>query len=130
MTREEAKDWLNKLYLRADITDEYGDMVDMQPYSEAVDMAIEALEQTSWIPVSEKLPEPFTFVNATCRSLIDDRENWVVETLYSPIPKEVNKHGYSDWGNIPMLNWGEAEVIAWVERIIPQPYKGESEDKE
>ena len=84
-------------------------------------------QELRWIPVSEKLPEPFMYVNATCRSLIDDRENWVVETIYLPIPKEVNKHGYSDWGNIPMLNWGKAEVIAWVERIIPQPYKAESE---
>lgn len=84
-------------------------------------------QEQKWIPVSEKLPKPFTFVNATCRSLVDDRENWVIETVYMPIPKEVNKHGYSDWGNIPMLNWGEAEVIAWVERIIPQPYKAESE---
>ena len=80
-------------------------------------------QEPRWIPVSEKLPEPFTFVNATCRSLIDDREDWVVETVYLPIPKEANKHGYSDWGNIPMLNWGGAEVIAWVERIIPQPYR-------
>ena len=92
-------------------------------------------QEPKWILVSEKLPKPFTFVNATCRSLVDDRENWVVETVYVPIPKEVNKHGYSDWGNIPMLNWGEAEVVAWVERIIPQPYKAEvepqeSEDKE
>lgn len=89
---------------------------------------LEELEQEpKWIPVSEKLPEPFTFVNATCRSLIDDREDWVIETIYSPIPKEVNEYGFSDWGNIPMLNCGEAEVIAWVERIIPQPYKVESE---
>lgn len=97
-------------------------------FNEILNLAIKALEQEPrWIPVSEKLPEPFTFVNATCRSLVDDRENWVVETIYLPIPKEVNKHGYSDWGNIPMLNWGEAEVIAWVERVIPQPYKAESE---
>lgn len=45
MTREEAIKWLNKLYARADITDEYGDMEDMQPYEEAVNMAIKALEQ-------------------------------------------------------------------------------------
>ena len=78
-----------------------------------------------WIPVSESLPKPFTFVNATCRSLVDDRENWVIETCYVPIPKAANKNGYSDWGNIPMLNTGEAEVIAWMERVIPEPYKGD-----
>ena len=94
------------------------------------DTVEEMKQEPEWIPVSEKLPEPFTFVNATCRSLVDDRENWVVETIYLPIPKEANKHGYSDWGNIPMLNWGEAEVIAWVERIIPQPYKAEVEPQE
>lgn len=80
-----------------------------------------------WIPVSERLPKPYTYVNATCRSLADDRENWVVETMYLPIPKENDEQGYSDWGNIPMLNWGKAEVIAWMERKIPEPYKEESE---
>lgn len=45
MTREEAKIWLNKLYTRTDITNEYGDMEDMQPYEEALDMAIKTLEQ-------------------------------------------------------------------------------------
>ena len=86
-------------------------------------------EQAEWIPCSERLPKPFTYVNATCRSLADNRENWVIETMYLPIPKENNAQGYSDWGNIPMINWGKAEVIAWMERKIPEPYK-ESEDKE
>jgi hypothetical protein len=81
-----------------------------------------------WIPVSERLPKPYTFVNATCRSLAGDRENWVVETLYLPIPKENNERGYSDWGDIPMLNWHKAEVIAWMERKIPEPYKGGEEE--
>ena len=45
MTREDAKKLLDKLYARADITDEYGDMEDMKPYEEAVNMAIKALEQ-------------------------------------------------------------------------------------
>lgn len=87
--------------------------------------AIELLEQPRWIPVSERLPKPYTYVNATCRSLVDDRANWVVETLYLPIPKENNERGYSDWGNIPMLNWHKAEVVAWMERKIPEPYKPE-----
>lgn len=44
MTRKEAIKWLNKLYARADITDEYGDMEDMQPYEEAINIAINSLE--------------------------------------------------------------------------------------
>lgn len=102
-------------------------------YKQIRDRLMTALKKTNtaeWIPVTERLPKPFTLVNATCRSLVDDREDWVIETLYLPIPKEANKNGYSDWGNIPMLNWGEAEVIAWVERIIPEPYKAESEEEE
>ena len=81
-------------------------------------------EHTRWIPVSEKLPDKFRYVNCTCRSLIDDREDWVVETCYIPQP---SNSPYSDWGNIPMLNHGECEVIAWVYREIPKPYKAKSE---
>ena len=73
-----------------------------------------------WIPVSERLPEKFRFVNCTCHSLIDDREDWVVETVYVPQPPN---SPYSDWGNIPMLNDKECEVTAWVYREIPEPYK-------
>ena len=73
-----------------------------------------------WIPVSERLPEKFRFVNCTCHSLIDDREDWVVETVYVPQP---SNSPYSDWGNIPMLNNKECEVIAWMYREIPKPYK-------
>lgn len=75
-----------------------------------------------WIPVSEKLPKAFEFVNCTCHSLIDDREDWVVETVYIP---QLPNSPYSDWGNIPMLNSGDCEVIAWVHRDIPEPYKSE-----
>ena len=82
-----------------------------------------------WIPVSERLPELYTFVYATCHSLVDDREDWVIETCYVPIPKEYNSRKFSDWGNIPMINHGEAEVIAWMKRDIPEPYKAECEDK-
>ena len=58
---------------------------DCQRITTALDEVMERLEQTRWIPVSDKLPEPFMYVNATCRSLVDDRENWVVETIYLPI---------------------------------------------
>lgn len=82
--------------------------------------------QNRWIPVSERLPMPFEFVNCTCHSLIDNREDWVVETGYIPQPSD---SPYSDWGNIPMLNNGDCEVVAWIHRDIPKPYKAESEVK-
>lgn len=90
-----------------------------------LEAAIKALEQTKWIPVSERLPNAYEFVNCTCHSLIDDRENWVIETVYIPQPSD---SPYSDWGNIPMLNSGDCKVVAWMHRDIPEPYKAESED--
>lgn len=79
----------------------------------------------TWISVSERLPKEFSYVNCTCHSLIDDREDWVVETCYIP---QLPNSPYSDWGNIPMLNSCECEVIAWMYRDIPKPYKAESEE--
>lgn len=80
-----------------------------------------------WIPISERLPKPFSNVDCTCHSLIDDREDWVVETFYLP---QLQNSPYSDWGNIPMFNHGECEVVAWMYREIPKPYKAESEGEE
>lgn len=45
MTREKAIEYLEKLYMKADITDEYGDMDDTEPYETALNMAIEALDE-------------------------------------------------------------------------------------
>lgn len=84
-------------------------------------------QEPKWIPVSERLPKEFEFVNCTCHSLIDDREDWVVETIYIP---QSSGSPYSDWGNIPMLNDGKCEVIAWMHRNIPEPYKAEMEGEE
>ena len=92
----------------------------------AIKEAIESLKQEpKWIPVSERLPKAFEFVNCTCHSLIDDREDWVIETVYVPQP---SNSPYSDWGNIPMLNVGACEVVAWMHRDIPKPYKAEREE--
>ena len=91
-----------------------------RPTNKSMEMAIKALRMSEWIPVSERLPEAFRFVNCTCHSLIDDREDWVVETVYVPQPYN---SPYSDWGNIPMLNRCDCEVIAWMYRDIPEPYK-------
>lgn len=82
MTRKEAKNWLNNLYVRADITDEYGDMEDMHPYEEAVNMAIKALEQEPktghWIdhhsPEAKKCMQYMSECSA-CGKMICNRYN-------------------------------------------------------
>ena len=119
MTRDEELDWLCRL--RSEIY-VYMPKEWLIPMNNALDMAISALSENKgeWISVSERLPERFRFVNCTCHSLIDDREDWVVETVYVPQP---SNSPYSDWGNIPMLNDKECEVIAWMYREIPEPYK-------
>jgi len=119
------KDVLNQIFYS---TDNSGDVV----LGSELRSRIERLpsvtpQEPRWIPVSERLPKAFEYVNCTCHSLIDDREDWVVETCYIPQPQN---SPYSDWGNIPMLNHGECEVVAWMYREIPEPYKAESEVKE
>lgn len=70
-----------------------------------------------WIPVTERLPEQFEHFYVTCRSLEDDRKNWVIEGFYTDLYK---------WGRIPMIQEGKAKVIAWMPKIFPEPYEEET----
>ena len=45
MDNKEAIKYLNDLYVKADLTDEYGDCIDTTPYDEAIELAIKALEE-------------------------------------------------------------------------------------
>ena len=44
MDKREAIEILNKIILTADFTDEYGDMINTEPYEEAINLAIKAIE--------------------------------------------------------------------------------------
>lgn len=105
MTREEAIEYLQKLYMKAEITDEYGDMDDTEPYEMAVDMAIEALQEQQWIPCEERLPEMGQKVLASG-----------LQTVFSHIYK-----GYED--DIHKWVWRDYQktITAW--QPIPEPYK-------
>ena len=107
MTREEAKNWLTKLYAKADITDEYGDVEDMQPYEEAVDMAIEALEQEETIPFDFELfqaglmnmPDGMTNGDAI-KAMFPNANIWGHNYMY--MEDEVYLHKFdADWWNAP-----------------------------
>ena len=115
---------------------------------EALDMGIQALEQTRWIPVSERLPEELepvniTWINHNPESYYTDIKDkpftatgvyfngqwywW--STLCNDILAEYS-HNYDD------IIDDDIDIIAW--QPLPQPYVpdtnvgeiGESEDKE
>ena len=74
--------------------------------------------QPGWIPCSEKMPPDYQWYYATCKSLVDNRENWVVEGCYTP---------WEHFNSTPMIKCGEAEVIAWMPKGFPEPWEGDTD---
>ena len=107
---------------------------------EAFDDAIKALEQTRWIPVSERLPEDLepvniTWVNHNPESYYADIKDKPFTATghycngrwwwYSVICQDyLNEYGQCD---VDAMN-DDIDVIAWMP--LPQPYKAESENEE
>ena len=78
---------------------------------DALDMAIKALEQTKWIPTSEKLPEDY--IHVLCQFTLGGMgECYLAHGVFHVVG-----------GVVMTCN----EVIAWMP--LPKPYE-ESEDKE
>ena len=123
MTNEEAKEILNRVEIAKPI--KFEDYADMR---EALNMAIKALEQTElnpsynsvkteleqtmWIPVSERLPEDY--IHVLCQFTLGGMgECYLAHGVFHVVG-----------GLVMTCN----EVIAWMP--LPQPYNAESEDKE
>lgn len=116
MTREEAiNEWTFRSEHIKKWLDEYGEEPSIRRYVELIDMAIDALKQTAWIPVGERLPS--------------GQEN-VIVTIY-------DDHGDTPW-EYTTNAWHIdgvwiadndivcGSVVAWMP--LPEPYKG-GEDK-
>lgn len=67
-----------------------------------------------WTPIAVREPVPWQSVYVTCHSLIDNREDWVIDGVYTPLSK---------WEMSPMLKAGDAEVTAWMPKELPKPYR-------
>ena len=126
--KKERKRWNDNIDF-LEQTQEYQDrriaVAKSQGYSGAYFNAIEIVNQLAeeykggWIPCNKKLPKNWEYVHATCISLIDDREPWVIEGFYNNI---------TGWKELtPMIYLGHAEVIAWKPYKLPAPYKPKGE---
>lgn len=73
-------------------------------------------QELQWISVNDRLPGTYEPFYAACKSLIDDRENWVIEGIY-----KCTSFG-GPWG-VPLVEMGKAEVYAWMPKKLPEPPK-------
>ena len=124
MTREDMwKEFENQLIseTRTPITMSYDDAKKLTKLGieETVAKWKRRLEQTRWIPVSEKLPEENEYIGDVCKY-------YLIQDEYG----DMHVAHLSNVGWIPMdsLKAISNEVIAWMP--LPEPYKGESEDAE
>ena len=105
--RKESISALRQLLAMCDFVDQYGDFIDADPYFNAVETAIESLNETGWIPVSERLPEEYTQY-LVCFKTGHCYVYWLED---------------SDWAR------GMAEkegIIAWMP--LPEPYRDGGEE--
>lgn len=103
MSREEAIEILSDMRAEYNL---FGDEEEATRYH-VLSWAIQAMKDTRrWIPVSERLPEPYQHIIATVRHI-----GWNEE--------EYNRVVYMAYG-------GESNILAWMP--LPEPWKGEEDD--
>ena len=90
---------------------------------EACEMAIKALEQTRWIPVTERLPKKYGKVLVTFIPSGGTLWTTVLIAHYSDLMKTVSTPCFHirDYGKDNFENIS-SQVIAWMP--LPKPYKG------
>lgn len=79
----------------------------------------DVVEQTGWIPVSERLPKAGEYIG-------DVAKYYLVQNEYGDMM--VARYTHSEyWEQIYRMQPIADEIVAW--RELPKPYKAESEDK-
>ena len=97
----------------------------------ALDMAIKTLEQTRWIPISERLPEEHEWIGTKEFGTTISDEVYV--TFESPKGERFAKHLRFQNGRVSNAVQREIDAfhkgsvpVAWMP--LPEPYKTESEE--
>ena len=121
MTREDCE--LSVIYLK-EMQEDYieGEGYERHPLPEyfAIEYAIEALEQTKWIPVTKKLPEEVkTKGYGLCNVLVTHKYAGITRTSFAVFDK-----GKFYTNN--NFKHEDTSVIAW--KPLPESYQVESEE--
>ena len=93
---------------------EHVPIIKLGAFLDGYEMGIKALEQTRWIPVSEKLPEPNTAVLLYVKYKLSRQRTYQLGMWND------NKQTWEDW-RTPYDLEEEFEVIAWME--LPERYE-------
>ena len=109
MTKEEAIKILKPF--RACMFDQHG--CPISDVAIALDVVIEALEQTRWVSVRERLPE---------------QDKYVFVYLFGDSPY-IAWHDGVDWCTDEFVLDEDEEPLEWMPLPIPKPYQEEENDK-
>lgn len=123
MTKEEAQKKLQaiKAYILPPGNPHVGQAWSVEPIREAFDMAIEALEQSQWIPCSVKLPE--RGINVLVTRDYDGRKDFQRSRTYVETAVCYGEDEDADWVSFSDEYKTTPEshrVIAWMP--LPEPY--------
>lgn len=100
-------------------------------YQEALDMAIEALHQTKWIPISEGLPEEHEWIGTKqFGTTISDKVHITFDVNGKRFVKTLSLQNgeLSDYEKRSMdVFYKGWKMLAWMP--LPEPYRGDGEDE-
>ena len=132
--RQESISALRQLLAMCDFVDQYGDSIDADPYFNAVETAIESLNETGWIPVSERLPDA---EDCPMDCLVTRKGNFIGNYVDMAVAEADGTWTHEDWKAISsgdvesgrktgLISTCDDEIIAW--QPLPEPYRKDGEE--
>jgi hypothetical protein len=123
--RKETISALRQLLAMCDFVDQYGDSIDADPYFDAIEIAIESLNETGWIPVSERLPSA---EDCPMDCMVTRKSKFVGNYVDMAVAEANGTWTHEDWkaitldGKATCISTRDADILAW--KPLTEPWKG------